>query len=172
MITVFNYILITILFSHYACAVIRIGFEHQSYEVTEPDLEDDEFIRNLVYLIRENNQTTELTYLVDLTVGEPGGNYKPAQILTSDINENYDYSLGRPNQTKYNVLFQPTVDRIAFVFSLNFDLAVEGTETFQATSAQPTPSDYFPVYQSPTGITAFASTLIHILDDDGKTVYV
>ena len=120
-----------------------------------------------MYLIKENNQTSEQTYSVDLTVGDPGGNFKSATIETSDINENFDYSFGGVGQTKQNVLFPPTMDRIAFVFSLNPDLAVEGTETFRATSAHVTPSGDFPVFQTPSGVTAFASTLIHILDNDG-----
>ena len=125
-----------------------------------------------MYLIRENNQTTEQTYSVDLTVGDPGVNYKPATIETSNTNQSFDYSFGVRGQTKVNMLFEPKVDRIAFVFSLNTDLAVEGTETFRATSAQVTPSGNFSVFLTPTGVGAFATTLIHILDDDGKTVYV
>ena len=154
--------------SPYNCAVIRIGFEFGSYEVTEPNPGDDNEISNLVYLIREDNRKSEQTYSVDLTVGDPGGNAKPATIETSDINESFDYSFGLVDQTKQNVLFLPTVDRIAFVFSLNPDLAVEGTETFRATSAQVTPSGDFPVFQTPSGVTAFANTLINILDNDGK----
>ena len=121
-----------------------------------------------MYLIREDNQTSEQTYSVDLTVGDPGGNIKPATIRTPDINENFDYSFGGVGQTKQNVLFPPTVDRIPFVFSLNPDLAVEGTETFRATSAQVTPSGNFSVFQTPGGVSAFATTLIHILDNDSK----
>ena len=148
------------------CVATRIGFEFESYEVTEPGPDDEEFITNLVYLIRENNQRSEQTYSVDLTVGDPGGNFKPATV-------NVDYSLGGIlGQTKQCRLFPPTVDRIPFVFLLFHDLAVEGTETFQATSAQVTPSGNFPVFQTPSGVTAFATTLIHILDNDGKTVYV
>ena len=158
------------------CAVIRIGFEHQSYEVTEPNPDDENVISNLVYLIREDNRKSEKTYSVDLTVGDPGENFKPATIETFDINENFDYSFGSLGQTKQNVLFPPTVNRIAFVFSLNPDLAVEGTETFRATSAQVTPSGNFSVFQTPTGVTAFATALIHILDNDGgkyvSAVYV
>ena len=82
-------------------------------------------ITNLVYLIRENNQVTEQTYSVDLTVSDPGGNTKPATIETSNTNQSFDYSLGVIGKTKVNVLFPPTVDRIPFVFSLNPDLTVE-----------------------------------------------
>ena len=150
-------------------AVIRIGFERQSYNITEPNPDDEDLIHNFVYLIRENNRTSEQTYSVDLTVGDPGGNNKPATILTSNTYQNFDYSLvGSSGLTKLNVLFQPTVDRIAFVFSLNQDLAVEETETFRATSAQVTPSGDFPVFQTPSDVNAFATTLIHILDNDGK----
>ena len=121
-----------------------------------------------MYLIRENNRKSEQTYSVDLTVGDPGGNFKPATIETSNINENFDYSFGVIDKTTQTVAFVPTVDRIAFVFSLNPDLAVEGTETFRATSAQVTPSGLYPVFQTPSGVTAFASILIHIIDNDGK----
>ena len=84
-------------------------------------------IHNLVYLIRENSQKSEQTYSVDLTVGDPGGNTNPAIIETFD---NYDYSFGFPEQTKQNIRFPPTVDRISFVFSLNPNLSVEETEIF------------------------------------------
>ena len=125
-------------------------------------------IHNLVYLIRENSRKSEQTYSVDLTVGDPGGNTNPAIIETFDNIGNYDYSFGFPEQTKQNIRFPPTVDRISFVFSLNPDLSVEETEIFQATSAQVTPSGPYPVFQTPAGVTAFATTLIHILDNDGK----
>ena len=125
-------------------------------------------ILNLVYLIREDNRKSEQTYSVDLTVDDPGGNIKPATIETSNTNQSFDYSLGVIGHTKQNILFSPTMDRIPFVFLLNPDLAVEGTETFRATSAQRTPSGDFPVFQTPGGVTAFATTLIHILDNDGK----
>ena len=151
----------------YLFVATRIGFEFESYEVTEPN-EAEELITNLVYLIREDNRKSEQTYSVDLTVGDPGGNAKPATIETSNTNQSFDYSFGLVDQTKQNVFFPPTVDRIPFVFSLNPDLAAEGTETFRATSAQVTPSGDFPVFQTPGGVTAFATTLIHILDDDGK----
>ena len=123
-----------------------------------------------MYLIRENNRTSEQTYSVDLTVGDPGGNYKPATIETSNTNQSFDYSFGLPNQTKVNVLLPPTVDRIPFTFSLEPDLAIEGTEIFRAISAQVTPSGDFPVFQTPSGVNAFATTLIRILDNDGKYV--
>ena len=121
-----------------------------------------------MYLIRENNQATEQTYSVHLTVSDPGENYKPATIETSDNSESFDYSFGGVGQTQQDVLFPPIVDRIPFVFSLNPDLSVEGTEVFRATSAQVTPSGDYPVFQTPTGVTAFATTLIHILENDGK----
>ena len=167
-ITVFDFILLTILFSPYVCAVIRIGFEHQSYEITEPNPDDENLISNLVYLIRETNQTSEQTYSVDLTVGDPGRNTKPATIETSNTNQSFDYSFGVIGIAKQTRWFSPTDDRIVFVFSLNHDLAVEGTETFRATSAQVTPSGNFSVFQAPTGVTAFANALIHILDNDRK----
>ena len=63
---------------------------------------------------------------MDLTVGDPRGNIKPATIETD---QSFDYSFGLVGQTRQNVLFPHEVDRIAFVFSLNPDLAVEGTET-------------------------------------------
>ena len=121
-----------------------------------------------MYLIREDNQTSEQTYSVDLTVGDPGTNFKPATIRTSDINENFDYSFGVIGQTKQNVLFPPTVDRIAFVFSLSHDLGVEGTETFRVTSAPVTPSGNFPIFLTSASLTVFTTTLINILDNDGK----
>ena len=121
-----------------------------------------------MYLIREDNRKSEQTYSVDLSVTDPGGNYKPATIETSDKNKTFDYSFGVVGQTKQNINFPPTVDRIEFIFKLNPDFAVEGTETFQANSAHVTPSGNFSVFQTPRGVTAFANAHIHILDDDGK----
>ena len=110
---------------------------------------------------------------MDLTVGDPGGDLKSATIqTTTDINENFDYSFGVLGQNTQNVPFEPDKDRIAFVFTLNPDLAVEGSEYFRATSAQRTPSGPYPIFQTPKGTTAFTNTLIHIIDNDGKTVYV
>ena len=149
-------------------AVIRIGFEFESYAVTEPNPGNETIISNLVYLIREDNRKSEQTYSVDLTVGEPGGNIKPATIRTSNVKENFDYSFGFVGNAKINITFTPEVNRIPFVFSLNPDLAVEGTEIFRATSAQVTPSGDFPVFYTPSGVNAFTNTLIHILDNDGK----
>ena len=162
MITVFDF------FSSYVYVATRIGFEFESYKVTEPCPGDENLISNLVYLIREHNQKSEQTYSVDLTVGDPGGNTKPATSETLDINKNFDYSIGLPGQTKVNVLFPPTVDRVAFAFSLNPDLAVEGKETFRVTSAQVTPSGPYPVFQTPSGVNASATTLICIIEKDGK----
>ena len=149
------------------CVATRIGFDRQSYEVTEPYFDDEIFIRNLVYLIREDNRKSEQTYSVDLTVGDPGGNNKPATIQTSNINQSFDYSLGVPDLTKVTIIFPPTEDRVPFVFSLNSDLVVEGTETFHATSAPVIPRDSYPVFQT-SGVNIFATTLIHILDNEGK----
>ena len=160
--------LLTILLPLYVCAVIRIGFERQSYEVTEPNL--DSTISNLVYLIREDNRKSEQTYSVDLTVGDPGGDLKSATIETSDINENFDYSFGVLDQTKQTISFEPDKDRIAFVFKLNPDLTVEGSEYFRAASAHRTPIGPYPIFQAPVGATAFTNTLIHILDNDGKSL--
>ena len=53
------------------------------------------------------------------------------------------------------------------MFSLNPDLAVEGTETFRATSTRDIPSGPYPIFQNPAGVT-FATTLINILDNDSK----
>ena len=141
-------------FSPYVCIAVQIDFERKIYEVPE------NAITILVYLIKENNQTTEQTYSVDLTVGDPGGNFKPATIETSNNinNKSFDYSFGLPGQTKINRFFPPTVDRIAVVISLNPDSAVEGTEYFRVTAR----------VTAPGGVTAFASTLICILDDDSK----
>ena len=138
-----------------------------SYEITEPNPSDKTIISNLVYLIRENYRKSEQSYSVDLTVGDPGRNTKPATIKSTK-NKTYDYSFGLVGNTKVNVIFKAEVYRVPFVFSLNPDLGVEGTETFRATSAQATPSGDYPVFHTPNGVTAFANTLISILDNDGK----
>ena len=120
-----------------------------------------------MYLVRENHQSSEQTYSVDLTVGNPG-RCKPATIETSDINKTFDFSFGKLDETKQTVLFTPSDDKVPFVFTLNPDSSVEGTECFKATSTQAIPIGNFPIFQSPSGETAFASTLINITDNDGK----
>ena len=121
-----------------------------------------------MYLVRENNRTSEQTFSLDVTVGDPLGSIKPATIETSNTNGRFDYSFGLLDETKIVVLFPATVDRVSLNFTLNPDLSVEGTETFRAVSAITIPSGNFPVFNAPAGETTFASTLIHIIDNDGK----
>ena len=88
-----------------------------------------------MYLVRENNRTSEQTFSLDVTVGDPLGSIKPATIETSNTNGRFDYSFGLLDETKIIVLLEATVNRVSLNFTLNPDLSVEGTETFRAVSA-------------------------------------
>ena len=120
-----------------------------------------------MYLVRENHQRSEQTYSVDFTVGNPRG-CKPATIETSDSNKTFDFSFGKLDGAKQTILFTPSDDKVPFVFTLNPDSSVEETECFEVTSTQALPICDYPIFQSPSGETAFASTLINIIDNDGK----
>ena len=75
----------------------------------------------------------------------------------------HDYSLGQPGQTFGQSDIDPDEQSIIFPFILNDDQSPEGVESFQLTI---TPTVGFPTYRSPT--TLFTTTLINIIDDDGK----
>ena len=133
---------------------------NQSYNFTEPRRR--QLITDVV-ILKENNVVTEQAYSVVITASTPADPHLNAATPEPDGGGNYDYSLGQPGQTFGVNDIGPDVQSITFTFFLNDDQFPEGVESFQATI---TPSEGFPTYRSPT--TFFTSTLINIIDDDGK----
>ena len=127
-----------------------------------------------IYLAKENNVTSEQTFLVVVQVSRsvPGQSIQPA---TLDI----DYRVGGPGLGVTNVVLQfgPMSQRINFPFNLFPDDLAEGTEAFLASSA---PAD---TAQLPDGTTVsvptflnpinlFAESFVVIEDDDREFLYV
>ena len=119
-------------------------------------------IRDVV-ILKENNVVTEQTYSVVITPSNPADPLLNAATLEPVDGGNYDYSLGTAGQTFGVNDIDPDVQSVRFNFILNGDRSLERVESFQATI---TPAEGFPTYRSPT--TLFTTTLINIIDDDGK----
>ena len=86
----------------------------------------------------------------------------PATLESTNLGEDFDYSLGEPGVTTTTILFLPNDSRLAFTFELNDDDLTEGTEAFQAVSSS-TPGS--PDFLSP--LLTFSETEIRI-DGDSK----
>ena len=117
-----------------------------------------------VILLKENNAVTEQTYSVIITPSTPANprlNPATPEPVGGGI---YDYSLGSAGQTFVQQDIEPNQQSVIFPFILIGDTFPEGIESFQATI---TPSGGFPTYGNPT--TLFNTTLINIIDDDGKS---
>ena len=139
---------------------LQIGFVNQSYNFTEP--RGRRVITDVV-IMKENNVVTEQTYSVIITPSTPADPRLNAATLEPVGGGIHDYSLGNPGQTFVDSYIGPDVQSRIFNFILNGDQSPEGVESFQLTI---TPSEGFPTYRSPT--TLFTTTLINIIDDDGK----
>ena len=146
-------------FFHFGAAtIIRIGFEHPLYDISVANTNSKMLF--LAYIVREENQKTEQTYFVDISIDDLEGN--SAIIHTYNINNN-DFPF---DQTNVTTLFPPTVDRIPLVFSLNYNSSEKGTVTFQVISSQFLHSRNF---QNAFNKNAFSRASIHItVSDDGK----
>ena len=132
---------------------------NQSYNFTEP--RGRQLITDMV-ILKENNVVTEQTYSVVITTSTPADPHLNAATLEPVGGGIHDYSLGTPGQTYSIIEINPDVQSIRFNFFLNGDQSPEGVESFQATIIP----KGFPTYRSPT--TLFTTTLINIIDDDGK----
>ena len=139
---------------------LQIGFANQSYNFTEPI--HRQLIRDVV-ILKENNVVTEQTYSVIITPSNPADPRLNAATIETFDGGIHDYSLGLPGQTFGQSDIGPDEQSIIISFFLNGDQSPEGVESFQLTI---TPSEGFPTYISPT--TLFTTTLINIIDDDGK----
>jgi hypothetical protein len=162
----------------YTTVAIRIGFELPGYTYPEPQF--DEFINQSymsltgrpengpVYLVKENNVTSEQTFLVSfqLTGSAPSG------IQTATIGHDYRFG-STPRQTS---VFFPTQQRILFLFELLTDNFPEGTEAFQVGVSPEDTREFivngtmvtetFPTSLNPESLAP--DIFITILDDDCK----
>lgn len=143
----------------FLCTAIRIGFEFPFYEFPESTPSPDG-----IFLIKEDNRTSEQTFSVLVTVKSPVSPLLPATLQNVDPTIEFDYSLGSAGQSSVTRLFLPQFSMIPFDFSLNNDDLTEGLEGFMATSESS--SSFVTTYQTP--VSTFATTEIRILDDDCK----
>ena len=142
---------------------IQIGFAQPVYSFNEPDLSPETVIKDIT-LVREGGRLSEQTFWVDISVGNVIN--MPPATLEFDDEAGGDYSLAL--QGKFITLelkpFKQSVTLTVFLFR---DDLPEGTEAFRATSK---PSANFPNFGPPSMGGAFASTEIHIIDDECKFV--
>ena len=118
-----------------------------------------------IFLIKENNVTSEQTFLIVIEVtGSVSEGANPAT-----LGPNGDYEVAGGN-TVANITFVPNQQRLNFGLMLNPDNIPEGTEAFLATSLRQDTAEgvVFPLpdYLNPT----YASTFINILDDDRESI--
>ena len=161
---------------------IRIGFELPSYTYVEPMFHEpiDIFfapesglpVSGPIYLAKEDNVTSEQTFLVVVHVSSsvpPGQGIQPA---TLDV----DYRLSRAG-TSVVLQFGSRVQRINFPFTLFTDALPEGTEAFLASSG-PTDTAQLPngtTVPVPTFLnpnTLSAESFVVIENDDHEFLYV
>ena len=127
-----------------------------------------------IYLAKENNVTSEQTFLVVVQVSSsvpPGQSIQPASL---DSDYRLSAALG---VTSVVPQFGPLMQRINFQFTLLTDTLPEGTEAFLASSA---PGDSaqlpdgrtvpVPTYLNP--IKLFAESFVIIEDDDCEYLYI
>ena len=127
-----------------------------------------------IYLAKENNVTSEQTFLLSIqaTDSAPSGtNFQPATL-------DADYRIATPGQTSVTLTFLATnnmvaVQRINFQFMLFPDTLPEGTEAFRASvSPQDTrvgsdgSIETFPTFLNPESLAS--ETFVVIEDNDRK----
>ena len=155
---------------HISFTAIRIGFERPSYTYTEPLFEEiiDRFsLDTPVFLVKENNVSSEQTFLVAVQVTSsvpPGQNVRPATL-------DNDYHITSSGQTSVLFTFLPTEARINFFFTLFPDSFPEGDEAFRVsaspedTQLRPDGSiETYPTFLNPAILTS--ETFVIIEDDD------
>ena len=164
---------------------IRIGFELPSYTYMEPMFEEaiDTFfepesglsVNGPIYLAKENNVTSEQTFLVVVQISHSVPQGQSIQPATLDVD--YRVSAAQLGVTVVVLEFGPMVQRINFQFTLFSDTLPEGTEAFLASSA---PAD---IAELPDGTTVpvstflnpntlFAESFVIIEDDDREYLYI
>lgn len=121
-----------------------------------------------VHLFKENNVTSEQTFLIVVQVSDsvpPGGGFNPA---TNGL----DYSLGARG-TSPVIQFTPQTQRLLFSFELISDTLPEGNEAFLLSTApedegQDASGRILPVPGYLPPIALSAETFVIIEDDDRK----
>ena len=159
--------------NYYPALAIRIGFEQSSYFYTEPLFETEinesfvsltSFAERPIYLAKEDNVTSEQTFLVAIQVGYSaliGINAPPASLGN-------DYRLIETGPSVV-IPFFPTESRIVFRFILLADMLAEGNEIFMASlSAQLSyelpGGSYYATFNNPINLSSETSIIIE--DDD------
>ena len=159
---------------------IRIGFELPGYTYNEPQFVpvvnvDELYVsptgrpeNGPVFLVKEDNVTSEQTFLVAIQVIDSAPNIS---LLPARINE--DYSITLITQIIVITPFLPTEKKLNFQFALKDDSLSEGTEAFQARvypeHTQVLPGgivEVFPTFLNPVNLSS--NTHIFIEDDDCK----
>ena len=117
---------------------IRIGFELPGYTYMEPLFDtriDQFFIPNPggsgpIYLAKENNVTSEQTFLISVQVTDSAPSGTAIQSATFRV----DYEFSADGRTSETLFFLPSQQRILVTFELLADTLPEGTEAFQASA--------------------------------------
>ena len=152
------------LYNNCHIADIRIGFALDVYEYFEPS---SETMFTNVTLLKENNRVSEQTFRVGIVASDPTS-VRPATLETRH-SYIYDYRVGSVGQTFILRDLIPSQQTTAVAFFLNSDDIPEGTEGFVLTSEVDTYNGH-PAFLPPlpTSTTAFQSTTVQIIDDDGN----
>jgi len=137
------------------------------YSFTEPNF--PLLIREIT-LIKDDERVSEQTFSVTITSSDPSGlNAATLQPVGPFQEGGADYRITTPGATTSSLTFPPQVQSVVRTIFINPDSLAEGTEAFQLTSS---PNEGFPNFDSPltTSTTAFATTIVQILDNDCKLV--
>lgn len=144
--------MLTILCCGLLYAAIRIGFGMQAYTFEEPDFDD--FFE--VFLEKENNVTSEQTFLISLTVRD-----------SVPINSGFDIAefgvdYGAIPRTAFIQSFLPGEKRLPISFELRRDFIPERTEGFEISSSNDEREPSFLPPRQPL----YPQTFVIIEDDD------
>ena len=140
---------------------IQIIFEFDSYSFLEPD--SLEAIRDQVFIIKDDDQITERTFEINVTLGDPSGNIPPATLQSASNLINYDYLVGSIGVMSIIREIPPSIQNISLDILINADDVAERIEAFQLTAIV---TDIFPSTFSSE--ISSSDTQIVIIDNDGK----
>ena len=154
---------------------IHIGYEIPEYTFFEPDFET--IITN-VTVIKEDDQVTEQTFAVVISINRPNvNNIRPATqetLETIAAGIIYDFRTETASDVVDSFVFEFFPDKQSFTFNffINSDELPERTEGFQLGSAPergvPEQGLSYPTYLPPSGRNAHVNTEILIIDNDSK----
>ena len=136
-------------------AIISIGFEFSDYFFAE------EFAGPVreVYLVKQDGRVTERAFLITVRAVD----ISPSGVSVASLAEDYEIA-NIPTDRSILAFFNPGDQRQLISFIYFDDDIFEGPEAFQL---QSTANENGP--STPDGTTVFASTFIHIEDDDSKS---